>query len=150
MNTLERYGSLGARGALALIFIISGFGKLTATAGAAAFIASKGLPAPTLLAVLAGVTELGGGLLVLGGLRVREAALLLAAFLVPTTVIFHNPSGLSGMAEEMQILQVLKNLAIIGGLLTVATRGATALSLDALLLRRRSTTHGEPHTSAAE
>ena len=151
MNSIERYGSLAARGGLAAIFILSGFGKLTAVAGTAAYIASKGLPAPTLLAVLAGITELGGGLLLLAGLRARAASLLLAAFLMPVTVIFHNPSGLSGMDAQMQVIQLLKNLAIIGGLLTVATRGAEALSLDGVLRSGASRTSlGEPTTSAAE
>lgn len=53
MNSMERYGSLAARAALATIFVISGLGKLAGPEGAAAYIASKGLPAPMLLALLA-------------------------------------------------------------------------------------------------
>ena len=48
MTSLERYGSLAARAALATIFIISGFGKLAGLEGAAAYIGSQGLPAPLL------------------------------------------------------------------------------------------------------
>ncbi len=136
MTNLERYGSLVSRAALAIIFILSGFGKLAGPAAAASYIASKGLPAPTLLAVLAGITELAGGLMLLAGFRARVAALGLALFLVPTTILFHSPLGLTGMEANMQLIQVLKNLAIAGGLLSVATWGAGAFSLDARLLKK--------------
>jgi len=146
MNSMERYGSLAARGALAAIFIISGFGKLSGLAGAAAYIASKGLPAPMLLAVLAGLLELAGGVLLLAGLRARYAALALALFLVPVTALFHNPIGLTGMDAQMQVIQVLKNLAILGGLLAVTTRGAGAFSLDARSERASSDARTRPLT----
>jgi putative oxidoreductase len=131
MSTQERIGSLIARIALAGIFVVSGFGKLTGPANTAAYIASHGLPAPTVLAVLAGIAELAGGLLIATGFRTRTAALVLAAYLVPVTAVFHNPAGLSGMDAMMQQIQLMKNLAIIGGLLAVATSGARGLSLDA-------------------
>ncbi len=90
MTTSERYGSIASRVALATIFLVSGFGKLAAPAGTAAYIASKALPLPMVAAVGAGLLELVGGLLFLLGLRTRPAALALAAFLVPTTLLFHN------------------------------------------------------------
>lgn len=144
MTRTERYGSLVARGSLAAIFLISGLGKLAGPAGTAAYIASKGLPLPMLFGVLAGVLEIGAGALLLTGVRARYAALALALFLVPVTVIFHNPLGLTGMEAQIQIIQVLKNLAIIGGLLAVTTRGAGALSLDARRDRASSDTHPRP------
>jgi putative oxidoreductase len=58
------------------------------------------------------------------------ARVALAVFLVPVTAIFHNPAGLAGMEAQTQVIQVLKNLAIIGGLLSVASWGAGALSLE--------------------
>lgn len=131
MNTSERLGSLVARVALAAIFIHAGWGKLTGLEGTAAFIGSKGLPAPLALAALAGLTELAGGLLLVLGWRTRPAALALALFLVPATILFHNPAGLAGAEAQMQQIQVYKNVAIIGGLVAIATWGAGALSLDA-------------------
>lgn len=131
MRTSERYGSLAARVALAAIFLVSGFGKLAAPAGTAAYIAAKGLPLPTAGALGAGVLELVGGVMVLVGLQARVAALGLAVFLVPATVLFHNPIGLTGMEGQMQLIHALKNFAIIGGLLSVAVSGPGALVLDA-------------------
>jgi putative oxidoreductase len=151
MTGLERYGSLAARTALAMIFIISGFGKLAGLEGAAAYIGSKGLPAPLLFALLAGVSELAGGLMLVAGLGTRLAALVLALFLVPATVFFHNPFGLAGAEAHMQQIHALKNIAIAGGLTALATWGAGSLSLDAWLKRRRRSAASAPllHKSAS-
>lgn len=136
-SRFDQLGPLAGRSALALIFIVSGLGKLADPAATGAYIASKGLPLATLLAVLAGALELAGGLSVALGARARWGALALAAFLVPVTIIFHNPAGLEGMAAQMEMVQVFKNLAILGGLLTVASLGAGPLSLDSRLAARR-------------
>lgn len=136
MNRSQQFGSLIARFALAAIFVHSGFAKLASPGDAAAFIESKGLPLPLLLAIAAGLTELLGGVLLAAGLRTRWAAFGLALFLVPTTLLFHNPIGLEGAAAQMQQIQLLKNVAIIGGLLAVSTAGALGLSIDGLLRRR--------------
>src|SRR5256885_2273599 len=135
MKQFERYGSLAARVALAAIFLVSGFSKLAGPAGTAAYIASKGLPLPMLAAIGAGILELAGGSMLIAGLRTRWAAIALAIYLVPVTVLMHNPAGLAGMEAQLQVIEVFKNLAIIGGLLSVASWGAGALSMDA-----RSTT----------
>ncbi len=136
--TLERYGSLLARLALAAIFIHGGWSKLGALDGTAAYIAAKGLPAPALAALFAALVELVGGLALAAGLGTRWAALGLALFLVPTTYLFHNPIGLEAAAAQMQQIQLFKNVAIIGGLVAIASFGAGALSLDARWQNRRA------------
>ena len=136
-KSLDQYGPLAGRSALALVFILSGLNKLADPATTGAYIASRGLPLATLLAVLAGAVEVAGGLSVVLGARARWGALALAAFLVPVTIIFHNPAGLVGMAAQMEMVQVLKNIAILGGLLTVASLGAGPISLDARFASRR-------------
>jgi len=134
---LERYGSLAARLALAAIFVHAGWGKLVGPAGTAAYIDSKNLPVPLLLAIVAGLVELGGGLALAAGLGARWSALGLALFLVPATLLFHNPLGLEAAAAQMQQVHLYKNVAIIGGLLAIATFGAGALSFDARRAARR-------------
>ena len=134
---LETYGSLVARLAIAAIFIHGGWGKLGALDGTAAYIASKGLPAAELGALLAALLELGGGLAIALCFGARWAALALAIFLVPTTWLFHSPVGLEGAAAQMQMIQVYKNLAIAGGLLALATFGAGPLAFDARVRRAR-------------
>jgi len=63
---------------LSILFILAGFGKLTAIAGTAGFFGSLGLPAPTVTAVIVGLIELLGGLSILVGFKTRIAAIVLA------------------------------------------------------------------------
>lgn len=121
MRTLERSAPSISRAALAAIFIVTGLDKLADPASTGAFIAGTGLPFPTLLAAMAGLVEVLGGASLLLGLRARWGALALLAFLVPVTLMFHNPIGLSGPEAQQQTLNLLKNLAIAGGLLAIAT-----------------------------
>ncbi|PBB67746.1 hypothetical protein CK228_14945 [Mesorhizobium sp. WSM4312] len=111
---------------LAVIFLLSGFGKLTAISGTAAYFGGLGLPVPTLTAVVVGLIELLGGLAILVGFQTRVAAWVLAIFTVATGLVAHT-----GWADQMQMIQFLKNLAITGGFLLLASSGAGAYSIDA-------------------
>lgn len=104
-----------ARVLLCLVFLHSLFGKLTGFAGPAGAIAAKGLPLAPVLLVMAMALMAVGSVLVISGWKARLGAVLLLLFLVPTTVIFHG--DLSDAGERIQLL---KNLAIVGGLLLVA------------------------------
>jgi putative oxidoreductase len=116
---------------LALMFVLAGIGKLTGLEGTAGYIASKGLPAPMLLAVAVGVLELVAGVLLIIGWQARWAALALAVFTVVASVIFHNYWAMPAEQQMMQQLMFMKNLAVTGGLLIVFAYGAGTLSLDA-------------------
>ena len=120
-----------ARILLALMFVLAGFGKLTGLEGTAGYIASKGLPAPMLLAVAAGVVELVAGVLLIIGWQARWAALALAAFTVVASVIFHNFWAMPAAQQMTQQLMFMKNIGVVGGLLLVFAFGAGSLSLDA-------------------
>ena len=115
---------------LAAIFVISGYGKIGNFAGTASYIASKGLPLPEVGAALAIVLELGGGILLILGLKTRWAALALAAFTLGATYYFHAFWTMPEAQKMMQSLMFQKNLAIIGGLLALAVAGAGAFSID--------------------
>jgi putative oxidoreductase len=128
--------TLAGRIALALIFFVSAASKLSDFAGNAARMAARGLPAAQVLLVGACALEIVGAALVVLGLRARIGAWMLIVFLVPTTIVFHNFWAAAGTGERLaQMLQFLKNLSILGGLLLVAAYGAGPLSLDA---RRRA------------
>ena len=111
---------------ISILFILAGFGKLTAIGGTAGYFGSLGLPLPTVTAVVVGLVELLGGLAILVGFQTRIAALVIALFTVGATLVAHLD-----FADGMQVLMLQKNLAITGGLLVLAAAGAGALSIDA-------------------
>ena len=129
MNT-QGFPLVIARILLALMFVLSGFSKLTGLEGSAGYIASAGLPAPTLLALGAGLVELVGGVLLVIGWQARWAALALAAFTLLASVLFHNFWAMPADKAFIQQLMFMKNLAVVGGLLFVFAFGAGTLSLD--------------------
>ena len=119
---------------LAAIFFVSAFGKMSDIAGTTGYMASKGIPMAGVLLWAALFCEIVGALLLVVGFRARLGAFLLVLFLVPTTFVFHNFWSLAGQERTAMLLQFLKNLGIIGGLLLVCAYGAGPLGLDA---RRR-------------
>jgi putative oxidoreductase len=131
MNTLSRnLTDFAGRVLVAAIFLISGFGKLGAYAATQSYMASQGVPGALLPLVIA--LELGGGVLVVAGLWTRAAALALAAFTILAALLFH-----ANFADPMQQIMFLKNLAIAGGFLLLAARGAGGWSVDAHRARTR-------------
>lgn len=130
MYTAQRWAPLLGRILIALIFIVSGYGKITDLTGTSAHIAQQGLPMPYAAAILAAVVELGGGLAILFGCYSGCAAGMLFLFLIPVTYFFHNPVGLVGAAKMQQQIQLLKNLAIMGGLLMLVGFGPGPASVD--------------------
>src|SRR5216683_4738417 len=110
---------------IGLPFAMSGLGKLAAYGPTTAKIAAVGLPFPPLAFAVAVAVELGGGVLLVLGYRVRPVALALAAFSLATAVSFH-----SNFADQNQMIHFLKNVMMAGGLLQIAAFGAGAFSLD--------------------
>ena len=116
---------------LALMFVGAGISKIGGFDGTVGFIASKGLPLPSLLAVATIVLEVLGGLALIVGWQTRWAALALALFTLAASVIFHNFWALPADQQMVQQLMFMKNLSVAGGMLVLAACGAGALSLDA-------------------
>jgi len=129
-EAVKTYGPLAGRILLALIFVISGFSKLAGFEGTAGYIASKGLPLPQLAAAGAIAVELVGGILPVVGWQARRAATAIFLFLIPTTLIFHPFWAVDGPGAQMERIQFMKNLCIMGGMLYVMAFGAGPLSLD--------------------
>ena len=115
---------------LAVIFIISGFGKIPGFEGTVGYIASKGLPMPQLVAIGTIVVELGGGILLAVGYKARWAALALAVFTLLAAIIFHNFWAVEAAQKMAQQINFLKNLAITGGMLMVFAFGPGRYSVD--------------------
>jgi putative oxidoreductase len=118
--------SAAGRILLAAIFVFSALGKLAAPAATIGYIESVGLPFATLGFGIAVAVELGGGLLLVLGAKTRWVAVALAAFSIVTGLVFHNALG-----DQNQLIHLLKNFAMAGGLLQVAAFGAGSFSIDA-------------------
>lgn len=128
---------------IAVIFILSGAGKLMNPATYETMITGVGMPAG--LAVPAGVFEVLAGLALALGLMTRLVAVLLVAFVALATVLFHNQ-----LTDPMQQAQALKNLAIMGGLLLVFAHsqmrwGWDSMRRDRRLERERLDAQGRVH-----
>ncbi|MGC1172894.1 DoxX family protein [Polaromonas sp.] len=130
LNSLQNPLSLLGRALIALLFIPAGFSKIAGFAGTAGYIASKGVPLPEVAAAAAIGVELGLGLLLLVGFQARWAALGIALFTVVITFIFHNFWAVPAEQVMMQQQAFFKNIAVVGGLLTIAAWGAGAWSVD--------------------
>lgn len=102
---------------VALLFLVSGVGKLGASAAIAGVLASKGLPQPQLLVFAAASVEILGAIALIAGFRLREAAAVLIAFSLIATAIFHQFWTFEGMERVNQMNHLLKNLAVVGGLI---------------------------------
>jgi putative oxidoreductase len=120
-----RYLPFVGRLMIGLPFAMSGLGKLGSYGATTAMIGAAGLPLPPLAYAVAVAVELGGGLLLVAGYRVRLVAVALAVFTLAAAISFH-----ANFADQNQMIHFLKNVMMAGGLLQIAAFGAGALSLD--------------------
>jgi len=131
LNNLQNPLALVGRILLALMFVLAGFSKIAGFDGTVGYVASGGLPAPALLAVLTIILEVGGGLAIVFGFQARWAALALAGFTLLASFTFHAFWKLPADQQMVQQLLFMKNISVVGGLLVLAAFGAGAISLDA-------------------
>jgi putative oxidoreductase len=142
MNRQAAWLILAGRLLLALMFLISGLNKIANPEGTQQYMTAMGMTwATTLFYVGAIVVEVAGSLSLLLGYRARAGGWLLLLFMIPTTLIFHTNLG-----DPNQMIHLLKNVSVMGGLLYVAVYGAGGLSMDAGLERaeRSSAAPGRP------
>ncbi len=130
MNAATRYAPLLGRVLLAPLFLSAGYGKLAHFASTAQYIAAKGLPAPTLAALVATAVELGGGLLLIAGWKTRWAGAALFVFTALTALFFHAFWAAPADQAVNQSIHFWKNVSIMGGLAYVVAYGSGAFALD--------------------
>lgn len=116
---------LVARILLAALFLWSGVNKILHPIGTQQYMTANGMFWTGLFLVGAIALELGGGLSLLLGYKARIGAAALIVFLIPATLIFHT-----NLADQIQQIMFMKNLAILGGLLMVIQSGAGRIALD--------------------
>ena len=130
-DKLQNPLALAGRLLLALLFLPAGIAKLTGFAGTVGYLSSVDLPMPQVAAALALIVEIVGGLALAVGYGTRLAAIVLAVFTLVASFFFHNYWALPADQQMIPQLLFFKNIAVVGGLLTLAAWGAGAWSVDA-------------------
>lgn len=123
MNKLQTIAAPVARILLSLMFVTSGFSKISGYAATQGYMEAMGVPGGLLPLVIA--VELLGGLAVMLGWQTRKAAFLLAGFTLLSALLFHADFG-----DQMQMIMFMKNISIAGGFLMIVSLGGGAFSLD--------------------
>ena len=115
--------ALIARVLMAYIFIVAGWGKISAYSATVGYMESMGVPGAFLPLTI--LVEFGGGLALLFGFQARFAAFGLGLFSLITAFIFHD-----GAQDSINFM---KNFAMAGGLFFLMLHGAGKMSLDHLI-----------------
>jgi putative oxidoreductase len=113
----EDWALLLGRVFVAVLFLPSGFHKLTTFAAFTASLASKGLPYPAALAAILITAEFLGPLALLVGLWPRWTAVTLVGFTALTLWLTHRNAVFGLFLRPRQNVQVFETVAIMGGLL---------------------------------
>jgi putative oxidoreductase len=114
----------------AIIFVESGFNHFGHAA--ISYAAQNGVPLANIAVPLSGVLAIVGGLMIAIGFQARIGGILIALFLIPVTLFMHAFWKVSDpMQHQMQLVNFLKNLALLGGSFAFIYFGAGPLSVDA-------------------
>ncbi|MEJ6070567.1 DoxX family protein [uncultured Psychrobacter sp.] len=123
MDKLQELSAPIGRLFLSMIFIFSGFTKITGYAATQGYMESMGVPGMLLPLVIA--LELFGGIAIFLGFKARLIALLFVGFNIISALLFHQ-----FWIDESQMNPFMKNIAIAGGFLMIFAHGAGAYSID--------------------
>jgi len=111
---------LAGRILFAAIFLISGVGHFTRYKMMVPYTKQAGVPFPEVAVLGTGVLILAGGIMVVLGAWADLGVLLLAGFLVPTSIVMHRFWGLQdAMMAANQQAHFMKNIAIAGAALAL-------------------------------
>jgi putative oxidoreductase len=129
---MQAAASLLSRLLIAAIFLLSAVGnKIPHFQQVAGSMAAEGVPLPQVALIGAIVFLIVGSLSVMAGFKIRWGAALLLVFLVLATYFFHDFWNAEGPEQQLQRIQFLKNVSLMGALLFLMANGAGALSWDA-------------------
>ena len=108
---------------ISVIFLLSGFNKITNYEGTILWMEGFGLQGFLLIPAI--ILEITAPILIIIGYQVRFSAAFLAIFCIGTAIIFHND-----FSNQMQLIAFMKNFALAGGFLFLVTNGAKDFSID--------------------
>lgn len=119
-GTLIRWLDVAARIMIAVLFLKSGFGKLMDPGSVATRLSDAGFPLATIAAYLTIAIEIGAPIALIAGYRILVTCALLGSFTFLASVFFHQFWAVEQAQQTGQLIQFMKNVAIVGGLWFVA------------------------------
>ena len=120
MTTQNRNILCAARVLMALIFLVAGIRKLLAWGATVGYFNKLGIPLPEIALALTVALELGGGIALVLGWRLRLVAGAMGAFTLASALIAHAFWAVEPPQLNAQLLSFLKNTAMAGGFLLLA------------------------------
>jgi putative oxidoreductase len=122
MNQIRLSVAIFARVLIVAVFLANGFGIVDQTVAMHEMIA-RGIPAnlAPLMALAGRAIEIVAGLGLVFGQYRRLCAVALILFLIPATLIAHSFWIAPSQLFQVQLVNFLKNLSMIGGLLLIAS-----------------------------
>jgi putative oxidoreductase len=130
MKQTRNVAALAGRIMLALMFVLSGIGKIPGFTDTTALMIGAGLPAAKVLLVLTILIELGGGAAIVLGWKTRPIALVVFLFTGLATLVFHGFWAAPPDQAMLQQLMFMKNVSVMGGLLMLVAYGPGDYALD--------------------
>jgi putative oxidoreductase len=127
--------TLIGRMSVATVFLMSAVGnKIPNFSNVAGYMASEDVPFSKVMLAGAIVFLIAGSLSIIVGFKARIGAVLLLVFLVLATYFFHDFWTLEdAQAKQDQMIQFMKNLALMGTMVFLMANGSGRMSLDSIL-----------------
>lgn len=151
-ETAAQWRPVLVRLALGIPMLISGVGKVFGVgpkpmgiSGFTGFLASLGIPLPTIAAWGVGLLELVGGILLLAGLFVRVTSTLIAIDMLVATVFVHLPSGYPAASNGIELTLTLTLIA-----LALVASGPGALSVEHALFGQELLVSDSPQSRGTD
>lgn len=121
-----KFIELLARVLMALIFLLAGLNKISNFDATQGYMEVMGVP--ILLLVPTIIFEIGGALALMVGFKIRLFSIAFAVFCITSAILFHN-----NIADQMQFVLFMKNMAMCGGFLLLFKHGSEYFSIDSML-----------------
>ena len=108
---------------ISAIFLLSGYNKIFNYSGTVSWMESFGIPG--FLLVPAIILEIILPVFIIVGYKTQITASFLAIFCIATGIIFHLD-----FTDQMQTIQLLKNIGLAGGFLFIAVNGPKEWAME--------------------
>lgn len=119
MEINYEFAANGGRILLGLGFAVFGGMKIMAFKQIEGWLKSVGVPAASLAVIIATVIEIAGGIAIIANYYTAPIAILMAGYLLVVSIMLHKFWGIPEEQKQEQTTNFIKNLIIIGALLTM-------------------------------